>query len=122
MIIVRKKVATQRGCFLQHTLLRRIGHAGDFRFMKHWLSQRVTAYYLSAFVLWMVAHLLIGSDHPMLLPKSFLVIFLFALAGLPWLFMNVLNLAYTSKRLANFVELITHFFFLSFIILLARAW
>ena len=118
----RKKNSNGPRIFLRHASQKLVGDAWALRLVKHGFSQKVAAYYVSGFALWMVVHLVMGSDTRMLMPRSFLVIILLALAALPWFFINLFNLAYASKRQGNFVDLVTHVLFLTVIILLTRAW
>lgn len=73
---------------------------------------RVIVYYLSGFFAALITHMVIGWEHKVLMPRSYAVLVLLGLAGLPWAFLNISNLFCPYKRSKNLAELIAHGFFL----------
>ncbi|MEX1239558.1 MAG: hypothetical protein WEB30_07570 [Cyclobacteriaceae bacterium] len=80
-------------------------------------------YYLTGFFIALIIHVIIGWEYKVLMPRSFAVIILLALAGLPWAFLNISNLLCPLKRPQNLAELVSHIFFLLLISVVAvKVW
>lgn len=79
-----------------------------------------TLFYMLSIAVAIAVHAVIGWENRSLIPKSAIVLIFVVLVALPWVLLNVSNLACPVRRFRNAGELLAHTIFLTTIALFLR--
>jgi hypothetical protein len=70
--------------------------------------RRTLIYYFSGLLLAFLFHLVVGVENKTMMPKSTMVLLFTAMGALPWMMLNIINLASQFRDPQNRGELLVH--------------